>query len=272
MKYIIDLVVIYIPSDRALILHNNPQNTVVLSTPANRLLMELIRNRGEVVTRDELLERVWEDYGFTGSNSNLNSYISEIRKSISSLDDKLNIITTVPKVGFRLEANIESSIDTTKEEAVIPPVQVASEAKISGKEMAESMSPAEKKRPYKMFMALSSLLALVAAFSTYWMLHTRNDSIHLSQMEPNYIFSDGKCQVYSLNVKNSKIEELIKKRARGYIEEGKLDCTASKKDIYYKINPTNVNLNFIGICTAPQKTQDEHCISILRPYRDEELK
>lgn len=107
MKYIINLMVVFNPSDNSLCLQNNPSLVVKIPPPATRLLQELINNSGVIITRDELLKNVWEEYGLTGSNNNLSHYISHLRKALLSLNSELSIITTVPKVGFRLDARID---------------------------------------------------------------------------------------------------------------------------------------------------------------------
>ncbi|MHC5178711.1 winged helix-turn-helix domain-containing protein, partial [Serratia rhizosphaerae] len=62
MKYIINLIVVYTPSEKTLALHNDPSQKVNLSNPANRLLLELIRYNGKTLERETLLHNVWEEY------------------------------------------------------------------------------------------------------------------------------------------------------------------------------------------------------------------
>ncbi|MGW1445094.1 winged helix-turn-helix domain-containing protein [Serratia rhizosphaerae] len=119
MKYIINLIIVYTPSEGTLALHNDPSLKINLSNPANRLLMELIKYNGTTLDRESLLRNVWEEYGFTGSNSNLNTYISELRKSFSSLSENIKVITTIPKVGFRLEAEVEPELHAIREEKTL---------------------------------------------------------------------------------------------------------------------------------------------------------
>ncbi|MBN5246988.1 winged helix-turn-helix domain-containing protein, partial [Serratia ureilytica] len=110
MKYIFNFSMIFLPSERSLSILNNKEVEVSLSAPATRLLLELIKYKGKTVTREALLKNVWEDYGFSGSNSNLNSYISEIRKAFIQLGYSEKIIITIPKQGIKLEANIETLV------------------------------------------------------------------------------------------------------------------------------------------------------------------
>lgn len=64
-------------------------------------LILLVERRGEIVSRDELLEKVWQA-SFV-EEGNINYTISQLRKI---LGDK-NLIQTVPKRGYRFVGNIE---------------------------------------------------------------------------------------------------------------------------------------------------------------------
>ncbi|MDE9544853.1 helix-turn-helix domain-containing protein [Xenorhabdus bovienii] len=70
----------------------------------------MVTNSNETLHREDLLKRVWEDYGFTRSNNSLNVAVSEIRKSFESLGEDPKIIITIPKVGFRFEGVVEPII------------------------------------------------------------------------------------------------------------------------------------------------------------------
>lgn len=91
---------IYLKLDRS-------QN-VELSKPAARLFSEIIslNLKKGIATRDELLTNVWEEHGLVGSNNNLNTYISEIRKKLELIGIDPHLIVTVPKKGFRLDAPV----------------------------------------------------------------------------------------------------------------------------------------------------------------------
>lgn len=76
---------------------------VILTATLNRLLALLVRNNNITLTRDMLLQQVWEVYGQVASNHNLNNNISMLRKLLAGLGEE-NIIVTQPKIGFRFAA------------------------------------------------------------------------------------------------------------------------------------------------------------------------
>lgn len=70
-----------------------------LSSTEFELLRFLARNPGRAITRDEILDRVW-NYNATVRSSNVDIYISYLRKKIN--DGEQPIIHTVRGVGFVL--------------------------------------------------------------------------------------------------------------------------------------------------------------------------
>ncbi|MBS1676174.1 MAG: response regulator transcription factor [Actinobacteria bacterium] len=67
------------------------------------LLAELIRHRGEVVTREDLMSRVWDTNWF-GSTKTLDVHIGWLRRKLGDEAAAPQYIETVRGVGFRLVA------------------------------------------------------------------------------------------------------------------------------------------------------------------------
>lgn len=107
MNYIINKNIYFNSLKGSLNSTNNSVIMVQLSKPGARLLAELIIHSGEIMTRENLIKKVWEDHNLTPSGSNLSNHISLLRKAFLQLDVTEHIIITVPKVGFRLEAEVD---------------------------------------------------------------------------------------------------------------------------------------------------------------------
>ncbi|MDR3415320.1 MAG: winged helix-turn-helix domain-containing protein [Nevskia sp.] len=82
---------------------------------ALRLLLE---HAGEVVTSEEILETVWE--GRPVHEAAVSNAIGKLRRALG--DDDQSLIVTIPKVGYRLVAEVERSSDAE------PPVQLGLQA------------------------------------------------------------------------------------------------------------------------------------------------
>nr|WP_282554145.1 winged helix family transcriptional regulator [Providencia rettgeri] len=106
MKYKINAFILYDAVDGTLSLKEDEVDTQ-LSITANALLFYFIQHRG-VVSRDEVLKAVWDDNGLVSSNSNLNQYLSILRKAFRPYGIE-NIIVTVAR--GRLEFNSDVSLE-----------------------------------------------------------------------------------------------------------------------------------------------------------------
>ena len=68
-----------------------------------RLFVELVRHRGQVMTRRALLERVW-DYGYAGDARLVDAAVQRLRAKVESTPGAPALIHTVRGVGYRLDA------------------------------------------------------------------------------------------------------------------------------------------------------------------------
>src|SRR5438445_5294469 len=69
------------------------------------LLLYLVQNREQVVTRDDLLEAVWG--GRIVSESTLTSHINAVRKAIGDTGKEQRLIRTVSRRGLRFVGKVE---------------------------------------------------------------------------------------------------------------------------------------------------------------------
>ena len=66
-----------------------------------RLLALLLENSGEVVTRDELRQRLWPEDTFGAFDDGLNTAIKKLRDALGDSAEKPRLIETLPKHGYR---------------------------------------------------------------------------------------------------------------------------------------------------------------------------
>ena len=68
------------------------------------MLRYLMENRGSVVSRDKLLERVW-GYGVAGETRTVDAHVQTLRKKLGEADpEAVSFVETVRGVGYRLKA------------------------------------------------------------------------------------------------------------------------------------------------------------------------
>lgn len=75
--------------------------TIGLEPRVMDVLVALHRHRGEVVTRETLIERVWDNY--PGADQSLTNAVSKLRRAIRDAGGDPNVLRTVPKRGYRLD-------------------------------------------------------------------------------------------------------------------------------------------------------------------------
>ncbi|WP_210487743.1 winged helix-turn-helix domain-containing protein [Pantoea ananatis] len=104
--FTIDNSVIFIVSEKKLI-RLNDDCTAKLRTPAALCLTALLENQGSLVTHKNLFYLGWECFGMSASLNVLHNTIFYLRKHLSKMGFKSNIIQTIPRRGFVISNNIE---------------------------------------------------------------------------------------------------------------------------------------------------------------------
>src|SRR5579883_2992984 len=88
---------------------------ILLRPKTYRFLLYLIENHNRVVTKEELIERVWE--GASVSDGVLVRSVLELRKAFRDDAKDANIIKTFPKLGYGLMAPVE----VVRDDPAVPP-------------------------------------------------------------------------------------------------------------------------------------------------------
>lgn len=246
--YIINLSIAFSPEDNVLYLVNNEDSLIKISSPAGRLLQELIKNNGSTLTRKWLLKTVWEDYGFSGSNNNLNNYTSELRRAITSLDSTAEVIFTLPKVGLKLNAKIDIFIDG-KERSIV-------------KEEIKN-----NKKSMRSLILFSIPIALIFSIFAY----IYNSHLDMNYDKHSFLIKIDGCTIYSLDDFNTVSKpQLIDNISKAVIEEKNINCNRGMKlDVFYKSMESISGfkgIRFIGVCSRSNSPLHEYdsCYSIVK--------
>lgn len=76
---------------------------VYLSALEYRLLLVFLNNRGQVLTRDKLLEEIWDCAGDYVGDNTLTVYIKRLREKIEADPQNPILIKTIRGLGYKLE-------------------------------------------------------------------------------------------------------------------------------------------------------------------------
>ena len=228
MTFTIAQTVIFRSEDGTLWSIAQPDKRVALTTIPARLFTYLLDNADKIISREELLNNIWEKYGLEPSNNSVNQYVSLIRKSLAELGCEGDILQTLPRVGFYISGD-KVFCDEAKREDVKNPSVPLSAAQKTGK---------TSRSPRRIVVAIS---LMISAFFI-----VQHFSQALSPLDYDFphsklfgIGSIGACPLYSLNKSPAEVSKRKEQLALG-LASSRLACVpnavfifqSSEQDLY----------------------------------------
>ena len=90
-----------VDTDKGTVTRNGQE--LYLSALEYKLLLVFLNNRGQVLTRDKLLEEIWDSAGDYVGDNTLTVYIKRLREKIEEEPQNPILIKTLRGMGYRLE-------------------------------------------------------------------------------------------------------------------------------------------------------------------------
>lgn len=90
-----------IDTDKAIVSRNGQD--LYLSALEYKLLLVFLANRGQTLSRDKLLEEIWDSAGDYVGDNTLTVYIKRLREKIEPDPQNPSYIHTIRGMGYRLE-------------------------------------------------------------------------------------------------------------------------------------------------------------------------
>jgi DNA-binding winged helix-turn-helix (wHTH) protein/tetratricopeptide (TPR) repeat protein len=156
------------PSERQLL---RDDRRITLPPKAFQALVILVEKHGHAVTKEELIQKLWPD-SFV-EESNLNHYISLVRKALTDGPDGHRYIETVPKFGYRFSGDVrEANGQTgsllihrrTRRHVVFKEEQTESVKTVSSRQMAVSRKTSGFRRALVASLAVSIVGGMAGAY------------------------------------------------------------------------------------------------------------
>jgi DNA-binding winged helix-turn-helix (wHTH) protein len=94
-----------------------------LSQQPLQLLSILVESPGEIVTREQLRQRLWPSDVFIDFDHGLNKSIQKLRDALGDSADSPRYIETIPRIGYRFIAPVRNGTRSTEPEAGIETLQ-----------------------------------------------------------------------------------------------------------------------------------------------------
>jgi DNA-binding winged helix-turn-helix (wHTH) protein/TolB-like protein/cytochrome c-type biogenesis protein CcmH/NrfG len=113
---------------------------VYLPPKTFELLLYLLRNRGRVITKDELLEAVWPDVNVV--ENTLAQRIREIRDALGDGSHGARFIKTVPRIGYQFMAELEEPSGVTAPPLISAGAEASDAQAVDGSSEREPEIPA----------------------------------------------------------------------------------------------------------------------------------
>lgn len=257
MRYNINARFIYDATDGTLTLPQSDEPDSQLSITANALLYFFLRNTG-IISRDEVLKKVWDDNGLTSSNSNLNQYLSMLRKTFRHYGID-NIIVTVSR-GY-LQLNPEVIIEALDESPAAPlplPEPLADEAQPVAVEEAPIEPRTAHARGMCWYMAGAALLVislLLVVFS--WVGVSESRPIALSQISHSQcelLASDDMLRSVSANEYGKNFDE-VRRRLN-------VTCKPGERFLFFygdRLETNGLGRVFLAHCAMHEDNPFSYC-------------
>src|ERR1700751_2789189 len=87
-------------------------SSIKLREQSSRILVCLLENAGQMVTREELRRVLWPSDTFVDFDHSLNAAVMKLREALGDSADKPLYIETIPKKGYRFVAPVSQPGDT----------------------------------------------------------------------------------------------------------------------------------------------------------------
>lgn len=266
MVYLIDMRIKYRTEDGAMWLKDDEGSLIVLTVIMNRLLSYLIEQRTQVVPRDDLLLNVWDLHGLHSSNHTLNKYISELRKQFRIFGVSTECISTIPRIGFMFNGDVDVQIIEEEQQGIIP----ASAPESDTVETVDSTVEKTKGSflPGRIFIT-TAMVPCVLATAIYFMLAGvvpwKNVQIPKKDMSTYFLLDYGQCPVYTTQNNSPALSERKKRLFNELVKDGGISCL-NGTTFLYQVSEAYLygreGRAFISRCTL----KDNEYISCLNYY------
>lgn len=120
-----------------------------------QVLVALLEKPGEIVTREELRQRLWPADTHVNYDANVNTTVNKLRQALGDSTDKPLYIETIPRKGYCLVARSETSD--------VPGAPLAGEAACETISSITSASPATELPPRSGFWMPVGVVGLILA-------------------------------------------------------------------------------------------------------------
>jgi len=211
------------------------------------------------------LKKAWEDLGYPASNPSLNNCISELRKSFELLGLDKKLIVTIPRIGFKVEANIQpclSNEHTNMEGNTFDNVGMLTtdDDLIKDKKKLIPLAKPIRKHIFKKINVVYYLLSL-SILAIIYLLFSRVPEPVPKESSPQLIGTYKNCTIFTLHRMPPSSNLMIK--ATKMLETENVGCEHGKQDVFYyedKVSNGPMKVTFFASCKKNDSGKNKFCI------------
>ena len=133
-----------------------------LSGQSFQVLEALLLRPGELVTREELKQKLWPSDSFGDFEHGLNTAVNRVREALGDSSDNLRFVETLPRRGYRFIAPVDNGESEAKTTPELPPTPSQNEQAPADADVLPQPAPAPKARWISAVLALLLLISVGA--------------------------------------------------------------------------------------------------------------
>ena len=182
-------------------------HNILLHEQPFQVLLALLERPGELVSREELVQRLWPDGTFVDYERGLNKAVNKLRDVLRDSADSPRFVETIPRRGYRFIAPLEGG------SAPIPAGSVAVPSQLEVPTSSTHLPIGEAKRHKSaVAAALGALLLLLMAvgFGVYKWSAGRGSPLNLQNMRITRLTENGKAKDVAISPDGSYVVYVLR--------------------------------------------------------------
>jgi eukaryotic-like serine/threonine-protein kinase len=189
-------------------LHYNGRKTLLNEQPL-QVLLALLERPGELVSREELIQRLWPDGTFVDYERGLNKAVNKLRDVLRDSADSPRFVETIPRRGYRFIAPLEGGSAHLPAGGVAVPVPTQLKVPFFS---ARILIGAAKRHKSAVAAVLGALLLLLIAvgFGVYKWSTGRGSPLNLQNMRITRLTDNGKAKDVAISPDGSYVVYVLR--------------------------------------------------------------
>jgi tetratricopeptide (TPR) repeat protein len=133
-----------------------------------QVLALLLERPGELVTRDEIQQKLWPADTYVAFDDGLNTAIKKLRLALGDSADNPRFVETVPRRGYRFLAPVTYHASVDQPELTKPPQNLPSDIVIAARERSRVVIERTSPKPILLWATVALVFALAAGVGAYF--------------------------------------------------------------------------------------------------------